>query len=67
MPDGLSLVYQRNQQIWKIDSDRTDAERLSSTAGAEPAVSPDGRWIVFQYGCGAGGTFTPAVDDSWKV
>lgn len=47
-PDGLSLIYERGQHIWRIGSEGTGAEQLNAKSGVTPSVSPGGRWIVFR-------------------
>lgn len=48
--DGRRLVFQRGNEIWMANADGSAARRvieMSSFAGGNPALSPDGQWIVF--------------------
>ena len=47
-PDGQSLVFQRNDQLWRSARDGTGATPLPNTSFAyEPAISPNGQWLAF--------------------
>jgi serine/threonine-protein kinase len=47
-PDGKSLVYASNRQLYLRSMDSLDANPIPGTEGAEsPFFSPDGQWIAF--------------------
>ncbi|MGP1347334.1 MAG: S41 family peptidase [Phycisphaerales bacterium] len=60
-------VY-RESRPYRIAADGSDIERLHDAFGSEPAMSPDGRWVVFTRG-GAGwdrrGYRGPDARDLW--
>jgi len=35
--------------IWKVSIDGGNSEKISDHAGLAPRVSPDGKWLMFQY------------------
>ena len=46
--NGQFLVFHRAQQLWRSAPDGSGAVPLPNTQFAfEPAISPDGRWLVF--------------------
>ena len=48
-PDGQRILYTSStQEIWTIDSDGTDAQRLTPPFGTAIAMSPDGSKILVQ-------------------
>jgi tricorn protease len=54
-PDGETLIFAYNGDLWKVASDGGAANRITALDGAEshPRVSPDGKWLAFtsgQYG-----------------
>ncbi|HET6995209.1 MAG TPA: hypothetical protein VFI06_09530, partial [Chitinophagaceae bacterium] len=54
-PDGQTVVFSFEGDLWKADIKSGQASRLTAMQGYEtsPKVSPDGRWIAFtgrQYG-----------------
>src|SRR6476469_1469473 len=54
-PDGSTVVFAYEGDLWKSDIATGDATRLTAMPGYEtnPRVSPDGKWIAFtgrQYG-----------------
>src|SRR3954469_9647148 len=54
-PDGQTVVFSFEGDLWKADIKSGQASRLTAMQGYEnsPRVSPDGRWIAFtgrQYG-----------------
>jgi tricorn protease len=54
-PDGQTVVFSFEGDLWKADTKSGQASRLTAMQGYEtsPRVSPDGRWIAFtgrQYG-----------------
>lgn len=54
-PDGLSVIFSFEGDLWKADCKDGKASRLTAMQGYEtsPRVSPDGKWIAFtgrQYG-----------------
>lgn len=48
-PDGKTIVFCYEDDIWMVSSEGGRAYRLTGMAGREsnPAVSPDGRWLAF--------------------
>lgn len=56
-PDGQSIIFSFEGDLWKVGSDGGRALRLTAMQGYEtsPRVSPDGKWIAFtgrQFGNG---------------
>ncbi len=54
-PDGNTIVFSFEGDIWKADINGNNAVRLTAMQGLEtnPKVSPDGKWLAFsanQYG-----------------
>ncbi|TXF91499.1 PDZ domain-containing protein [Neolewinella aurantiaca] len=54
-PDGETLVFSYNGDLWKVPSAGGAANRITALDGAEshPRISPDGKWLAFtsgQYG-----------------
>ncbi len=54
-PDGKTVVFSYEGDLWKADVQNPQAVRLTAMQGTEiaPKVSPDGKWIAFtafQYG-----------------
>lgn len=54
-PDGHTIVFSYDGDLWKVPSNGGDASRLTAMEGEEtlPRVSPDGKWLAFssnQYG-----------------
>jgi tricorn protease len=54
-PDGQTLVFAYNGDLWTVPADGGAANRITALDGAEshPRVSPDGKWLAFtsgQYG-----------------
>jgi serine/threonine protein kinase len=47
-PDGTWLTYYSNEGSWKVPSKGGDPVSLSDDGGY-PTISPDGRWIAFDY------------------
>lgn len=53
-PDGSSIVFQRDSNLWLIAPDGTDERALTNYDGAnehgiQPTFSPDGRLVIFTY------------------
>lgn len=48
-PDGLTLVYIRAGNLWRVDAKGGEGARLTATGGGKSnlAVSPDGRYASF--------------------
>jgi Tol biopolymer transport system component len=46
-PDSHSIYFQRGASIWVMNQDGTGAAQLPGIPGAEPAISPDGKWIAY--------------------
>lgn len=52
-PDGRWVVYvsesEGKRTLWKVPVEGGEAVRLTEYAAGRPAVSPDGRFVVFSY------------------
>ncbi|MFO7978739.1 MAG: S41 family peptidase [Bacteroidales bacterium] len=48
-PDGRTIVFSYETDLWKVDVQGGNASRITGMAGREflPRFSPDGRWIAF--------------------
>ncbi|MBA6153013.1 S41 family peptidase [Gelidibacter maritimus] len=54
-PDGQTIVFSYDGDLWKVPASGGDAFRLTAMEGEEtlPRISPDGKWLAFsatQYG-----------------
>lgn len=53
-PDGRRIAYAKGTELWVMDSDGSDRQRIYASRG-EPITlddwSPNGRWITFTVGC----------------
>ncbi len=54
-PDGQTLYFSYDGDIWKVATQGGTAERITGMEGSEtnPKISPDGKWLAFssdQYG-----------------
>ncbi|QAA82740.1 PDZ domain-containing protein [Aequorivita sp. H23M31] len=54
-PDGQTIIFSYDGDLWKVPSNGGEAYRLTAMDGEEtlPRVSPDGKWLAFsstQYG-----------------
>lgn len=54
-PDGQTIIFSYDGDLWKVPSKGGEAFRLTAMEGDEtlPRVSPDGKWLAFsatQYG-----------------
>lgn len=54
-PDGTTIVFSYDGDLWKVPTAGGEASRLTGMRGDEtlPRVSPDGKWLAFsadQYG-----------------
>lgn len=54
-PDGQTILFSYDGDLWKIPSVGGEASRITGMQGNEtlPSVSPDGKWVAFsatQYG-----------------
>ncbi len=54
-PDGQTIIFSQDGDLWKVPSKGGEAFRLTAMLGEEtlPRVSPDGKWLAFsatQYG-----------------
>ncbi len=54
-PDGQTILFSYDGDLWKIPSVGGEASRITGMQGHEtlPSVSPDGKWVAFsatQYG-----------------
>ncbi|WP_084221620.1 S41 family peptidase [Winogradskyella sp. PG-2] len=54
-PDGETIVFSYDGDLWKVASSGGEASRITAMKGEEtlPRISPDGNWIAFsaiQYG-----------------
>lgn len=54
-PDGQTIIFSYDGDLWKVPATGGDAFRLTAMQGEEtlPRVSPDGKWLAFsatQYG-----------------
>jgi eukaryotic-like serine/threonine-protein kinase len=48
-PDGKWFTYYSNQLPWKISTQGGDPAPLTSESAGYATISPDGRWIAFDY------------------
>jgi len=48
-PDGQTIIFSYESDLWKVGIDGGEASRLTAMDGEEsrPAVSPDGQWLAF--------------------
>ncbi|MBX7150676.1 PDZ domain-containing protein [bacterium] len=48
-PDGKSIIFSHEDDLWMVSSDGGNAVRLTGMDGREtnPRVSPDGQWLAF--------------------
>jgi len=48
-PDGKTIVFPYQGDIWTVDAGGGTAYRITAMTGSEtlPRFSPDGRWIAF--------------------
>ncbi len=48
-PDGNTILFSYESDLWKVDINGGNATRLTAMQGAEtrPRVSPDGQWLAF--------------------
>lgn len=48
-PDGKTIVFSYDGDLWKVDTDGGQAYRLTAMSGNEvaPRISPDGKWLAF--------------------
>src|SRR6201996_2080703 len=48
-PDGKTVIFSYEGDLWKADIDNPVAVRLTAMQGEEtsPRVSPDGKWLAF--------------------
>ncbi|WP_108808189.1 S41 family peptidase [Aquimarina spinulae] len=54
-PDGQTIIFSYDGDLWKVSSGGGEASRLTGMQGEEtlPTISPDGKWVAFsatQYG-----------------
>jgi tricorn protease len=54
-PDGQTIIFSYDSDLWKVPNTGGEAYRLTAMQGEEtlPRVSPDGKWLAFsatQYG-----------------
>lgn len=54
-PDGQTIVFTYESDLWKVDANGGFATRITAMDGMEnrPSISPDGKWLAFsasQYG-----------------
>jgi serine/threonine protein kinase/WD40 repeat protein len=48
-PDGKWFTYYSNQLPWKVSTQGGDPVPLTSESAGYATISPDGRWIAFDY------------------
>jgi len=48
-PDGKTVIFSYEGDLWKVDIGNPAAVRLTAMQGEEtnPHVSPDGKWLAF--------------------
>ena len=67
-PNGQSLVFNRNGQLYRSAPDGTGATPIPNTQfGHEPAISPDGRWLTFSRDQNLEGSAYSTPYDIWVV
>jgi hypothetical protein len=68
-PNGQSLVFNRNDQLYRSAPDGSNPTPIPNTQfGHEPAISPDGRWLTFSRDLNLeGAAFYKKPYDIWAV
>ncbi|MCK7559191.1 hypothetical protein MKQ70_31155 [Chitinophaga sedimenti] len=64
-PDGKTIIFSYEGDLWKADIDRPQALRITAMPGSETGakVSPDGKWIAFTgYQFGNADVFLMPID-----
>lgn len=48
-PDGKTLIFNYEGDLWKVNADGGTASRITAMEGNEvlPRISPDGKWLAF--------------------
>lgn len=50
-PDGRHIVFVSNRtgayELWRMNLDGSDLIQLTTGGGISPAISPDGKWVVY--------------------
>ncbi|MCK0132544.1 S41 family peptidase [Flavobacteriaceae bacterium F08102] len=48
-PDGQTIIFSYESDLWKVPTTGGNAERITAMDGDEknPSVSPDGKWLAF--------------------
>lgn len=52
LENGPFIAFRRNNQIWTARGDGTGQKRLTNGFDASPAISPDGKTIVYEHSKG---------------
>jgi Tol biopolymer transport system component/DNA-binding winged helix-turn-helix (wHTH) protein len=67
--DGRYIVFESNRnradEIWRINIDGSEPKQLTQCGkNVQPAVSPDGKWVVYRSDCDSGRLWRTTIDGS---
>ncbi len=65
--DGRFVIFESTRtgghEIWRAKIDGSDAKQLTQCdRSSQPAVSPDGKWVVYRSGCDGGHLWRATID-----